>query len=158
MKTGSGPNFSGTKDLALIHGRDRKCRMRWRKFTLLQLPGTDMRKPTNDPKADIPNTDEAAPGETAANDALKKIRDRLDQELPSGIYVTEDEFVKLLGGKAKKTLQNMRSKEREKEEKIYPIPIRLGNSRPYMYPRSVIVDWLAKQELICTARIIHRCR
>lgn len=92
-----------------------------------------------------------------ANDLLTKIRERLERDLPLGPYVTEEEFVQILGVD-KKTLSNKRALERKKLEKIYPVPIRLGDCRPLKYPRSVIIDWFAKQELNSTARTVHRCR
>lgn len=92
-----------------------------------------------------------------ANDALSKIRDRLERDLPSGPYITEDQFVRILSVN-KKSLSNKRSVERDKEEMIYPVPIRLGDCRHLKYPRSVIIDWFAKQELNSRARTVHRCR
>lgn len=92
-----------------------------------------------------------------ANDLLAKIRERLERDLPPGPYITEEEFAGILGVK-KKSLSNKRSLELNKKDKKYPVPFRLGDCRPLMYPRSEIIDWLANQEFNSRARTVHRCR
>jgi hypothetical protein len=111
---------------------------------------------SNDISSSAANLSSAADG-IIVNDALSKIRDRLERDLPSGPYITDDQFARILGVN-KKSLSNKRSVERDNEEKIYPVPIRLGNCRHLKYPRSVLIEWFAKQELHSRARTVHRCR
>lgn len=92
------------------------------------------------------------PSGVLANEHLVVIRDRLDRSLPQGPYITESQFAKILV-LAKKTVSNYRSEDKLR----YPMPFALGGGRPKYHARSTIIDWLANQELLGMARIVHRC-
>lgn len=99
----------------------------------------------------------SVPSGALADEELMQIRDRLDRDLPKGPYIAEAQFARLLGID-KKSLSNKRSAQSRATHKRYPIPIHIGGCRQLLYPRPVILDWIAKEELDAMARTVHRCR
>ncbi|WP_157991558.1 hypothetical protein [Caldimonas tepidiphila] len=89
----------------------------------------------------------------AREDALARIRARLQRDLPSRPYITDTEFASMIGI-ARKTLANRRAAGHSR----YPVPIRLGDGRQALHPRDELIEWLAQEELQQRARTVHRCR
>ena len=87
------------------------------------------------------------------DELLNSICVRLDRELPSGPYLLDRDFAKVLGLTVK-TLCNVR-KSREGQ---YPVPFKLANCRDPKHVRYEVVRWLAREEMTARSKTVHRCR
>lgn len=94
------------------------------------------------------------PSAPLSGEALfESIRARLDDDLPRGVYISDQEFAKLLGIEMK-TLANTRSAK----PLLYPKPMKLGGGRGGKHARCDIVHWLAVEEFRARTQIVHRCQ
>lgn len=82
---------------------------------------------------------------------LDSICQRLEKELPAVAYMDQDALA-LLIGVTPKTLANRRAMNPEG----YPAPIYFGGNKKPLFPRSDILNWLAREEY--QAKTIHRHR
>lgn len=94
----------------------------------------------------------AANADILVGDALlDSICQRLEKELPAVAYIDQDFLAELIGV-TPKTLANRRAMHPEK----YPAPVYFGGNKKPLFPRSDILNWLAKEEY--QAKTIHRHR
>lgn len=101
----------------------------------------------------------AQPEITAANatilvsDALlDSICQRLEKELPHTTYMDQYTLA-LLIGVTPKTLANRRAMHPER----YPAPVYFGGNKKPLFPRSDILNWLAREEYQAKTTYRHRC-
>jgi hypothetical protein len=73
---------------------------------------------------------------------LARIRDRLERVVPEGLFVPDTWLAKQLH-MPKKTLCNRRAADKKR----YPTPMHPGGCRQGLHPRSVLIEWLAREEL-----------
>ncbi|GEQ77698.1 hypothetical protein CTTA_4703 [Comamonas testosteroni] len=83
---------------------------------------------------------------------LDNICQRLEKELPAVAYMDQDALA-LLIGVAPKTLANRRAMYPER----YPAPIYFGGNKKPLFPRSDILNWLAREEYQAKSIHWHRC-